>query len=347
MAEDLEFYTVDPDDEDVERRDIKKLLTECGLLYEIGIEAFVVCRDGEKLVACAGLQQNVIKDVAILPDYRGGALSLTLVSEVTYLAHSRGYSTLYVYTEPKNAEFFRGCGFYDLVEMPDTVVLMENTPIGIKSYCKQLQKHRVEGAKIGCVVANANPFTYGHRYLIEQAAKECDWLHLFMVKEDVSLFTYQDRYYLAEENIQGIPNLTLHAGSQYMVSRATFSCYFLKDQGIVGKCHTAVDLLMFRNHIAPALGITHRFVGTEPFCATTNKYNNDMMVWLQDPVRGAGPALDVVEIPRTEYGGTAISASEVRRHLRSGDLDRIRNLVPPATYELLKTKYVPLVQAGA
>ena len=164
-----------------------------------------------------------------------------------------------------------------------------------------------------------------------------------MVKEDVSLFTYQDRYYLAQENIAGIPNLTLHAGSQYMVSRATFSCYFLKDQGIVGKCHTAVDLLMFRNHIAPALGITHRFVGTEPFCPTTEKYNNDMMVWLQDPVRGSGPEIEVVEIPRTEHDGTAISASEVRRHLYTGDLGSIRNLVPPATFELLKTKYVPLV----
>ena len=268
---------VEPETEDAERREIKKLLVSCGLLYEQGIEAFVVCRDRDRLVACAGLQQNVIKDVAILPEYRGGALSLKLVSEITYHAMSQGHATLFVYTEPKNAEFFRGCGFYDLVEMPDTVVLMENTPIGIRSYCRQLQKHRVAGAKIGCVVANANPFTYGHRYLIEQAAKECDWLHLFMVKEDVSLFSYQDRYYLAQENIAGIPNLTLHAGSQYMVSRATFSCYFLKDQGIVGKCHTAVDLLMFRNHIAPALGITHRFVGTEPFCPTTEKYNNDMI----------------------------------------------------------------------
>ena len=100
---------------------------------------------------------------------------------------------------------------------------------------------------------------------------------------------------------------------------------------------------MFRNHIAPALGITHRFVGTEPFCPTTEKYNNDMMVWLQDPVRGSGPEIEVVEIPRTEHDGTAISASEVRRHLYTGDLGSIRNLVPPATFELLKTKYVPLV----
>ncbi len=40
---------------------------------------------------------------------------------------------------------------------------------------------------------NANPFTNGHRYLIQQAAAQCDWLHLFLVKEDSSRFPYEDR----------------------------------------------------------------------------------------------------------------------------------------------------------
>ncbi len=45
---------------------------------------------------------------------------------------------------------------------------------------------------------NANPFTLGHRYLIEQAAKACDWLHLFVVKEDTSRFPYKVRLNLIE-----------------------------------------------------------------------------------------------------------------------------------------------------
>jgi [citrate (pro-3S)-lyase] ligase len=345
VTEDLQFYTVNPIADRVERKDIEQLLARCGLSYEEQIEAFVLCRDGNKLVACAGLQKDIIKDVAIDPDYRGSAMSLTLVSEITYLAHSRGLDLLFVYTEPKNAEFFRGCGFYDLVEVPDRVTLMENTPIGIRSYCARLARQRVEGDKIGCVVANANPFTLGHRYLIEQAAEACDWLHLFMVREDVSLFSYKDRYYLAQENIRGIPNVTLHEGSHYMISRATFPCYFFKDRGIVGKCRTAVDLLLFRNHIAPALGVTHRFVGTEPFCPTTNKYNTDMMVWLQEDVSEARP-IKVVEIERTTRNGVAISASEVRRLLRKGEMERIRALVPPATFDLLESKYAALARPG-
>jgi [citrate (pro-3S)-lyase] ligase len=66
---------------------------------------------------------------------------------------------------------------------------------------------------------------------VEQAARQCDWLHLFVVKEDASRFTYQDRYTLIEKGIAGIDKVTLHPGSAYLISRATFPGYFLKEQG--------------------------------------------------------------------------------------------------------------------
>lgn len=339
MSDGLEIYTVDPTTDLSARREIVSLLADCGLDYEQHIEAFVLCREYGKLVACAGFQKGIIKDVAIVPELRGGALSLRLVSEVTYLAHSQGYKTLFVYTEPHNAEFFEGCGFYPLVEVPGQTTLLENTPVGISSYCTKLARLRVEGRKIGCVVANANPFTLGHFYLIEEAAKASDWLHLFIVKEDASFFSYADRFRLAQEMTRDIPNLTLHEGSQYMISRATFPAYFFKDKGMVGKCRTAVDLLLFRTYIAPALGITHRFVGTEPFCDTTRKYNNDMMYWLQEPSATAWP-VHVVELERTKRDGIAVSASEVRRLLKREDLSRIQKLVPTPTYELIVKDYL-------
>jgi [citrate (pro-3S)-lyase] ligase len=37
---------------------------------------------------------------------------------------------------------------------------------------------------------NANPFTLGHRHLVEQAAARCDALHLFVVREDASFFPF-------------------------------------------------------------------------------------------------------------------------------------------------------------
>ena len=42
--------------------------------------------------------------------------------------------------------------------------------------------------KFGAVVMNCNPLTLGHRYLIEQALKQCDYLMIFVVQEDKSFF---------------------------------------------------------------------------------------------------------------------------------------------------------------
>lgn len=114
---------------------------------------------------------------------------------------------------------------------------------------------------------NANPFTNGHRYLIQQAAAQCDWLHLFLVKEDSSRFPYEDRLDLVLKGTADIPRLTVHRGSEYIISRATFPCYFIKEQSVINHCYTEIDLKIFRQYLAPALGVTHRFVGTEPFVA--------------------------------------------------------------------------------
>lgn len=334
------FYTVNPLVNEVERADITRLLAECGLDYEKTIELFVVGRQGGRLVACGGLDCNVVKCVATSPEWRGEALSLKLMGEIVHVAHELGRHHLFLFTRPYNVEAFQSCGFYLLAEVPDQVALMENTPFGIKNYCQSLKMLRKDGEKIGSIVMNANPFTYGHRYLVELAASQSDWLHLFVVAEDASFIKYRDRFALIEEGVKGIPNLTLHPGSQYMVSRATFPDYFFKEKRLVGDCFTAIDLLLFRNYIAPALGVTHRFVGTEPFCVTTRKYNNDMKKWLQsEPTTGA--PISVVEVPRAAIDETPISASQVRRLLASRDLDALARLVPKATLDLLKNKYMP------
>ena len=104
---------------------------------------------------------------------------------------------------------------------------------------------------------------------------------------------------------------------------------------MVGECCSAIDLILFRKHIAPALGITHRFVGTEPFCKTTRKYNDDMKQWLQ-VADSSAPAVSVVEVPRTVSSNIAISASEVRRLLRSGDMAKMPALVPRDTLNSLQ-----------
>ncbi|MCY0490588.1 [citrate (pro-3S)-lyase] ligase, partial [Klebsiella pneumoniae] len=84
--------------------------------------------------------------------------------------------------------------------------------------------------------------TLCHRLFVEQAARQCDWLHLFVFKEDASCFSYNDRFKLIEQWITGIDNVTLHHGSAYLISRAKLPGYFLKEKGVVDDCHRQIDL---------------------------------------------------------------------------------------------------------
>ncbi|XBS71588.1 [citrate (pro-3S)-lyase] ligase [Acerihabitans sp. KWT182] len=321
-------------------REVRGLLEQSGLGMDADMDYFVVAHHGGRLAGCAGIAGNTIKCVAVAAGYRGDNLSARLVGEVENLAVRQGHSHLFLYTRPANIPLFKGCGFYPLAQWDQVAVLMENTPVGIRRYCRALAQYRRPGARIGAVVMNANPFTLGHGYLAEQAAAACHWLHIFVVREDVSLFSYAERLDMVRAGVAHIANATVHPGSDYLISRATFPGYFLRDSQLISQTYSAIDLLIFRDYIAPALGITHRFVGTEPYCPVTDQYNRDMRVWLEEPARSASPPVTVVEIPRKCHAsGWAISASEVRALLKERRMSPIREIVPPSTFAFLTSHY--------
>ncbi|MFP1731730.1 [citrate (pro-3S)-lyase] ligase [Lonsdalea quercina] len=339
MYDDESFFitTLDVKDHAEELEAIHSFLTRCQLGMDNDVNTFVVARHSGRLVACAGLASNTIKCVAVDPEFRDLNLGVRMVNEVIQLAADRGVFHLFLYTKPDNIAIFRGCGFYPIASYDETAVLMENTPIGIQQYCQKLSALRQPGDRIGSIVMNANPFTLGHRYLAEQAASASDWLHIFVVREDVSFFPYSERLEMVQKGVEHIPNLTVHPGSDYMISKATFPGYFLKEEKLITQAHAAIDLIIFRKYIAPALGINQRFVGTEPFCPVTYQYNQDMHYWLEQDGRVKAPALKVIEIERTcEHSGRAISASEVRKLLKLRQLDPIRDMVPPTTLQHLQ-----------
>lgn len=173
----------------------------------------------------------------------------------------------------------------------------------------------------GVVVMNCNPFTLGHRYLIEQAAKQVERLFVMVVREDCSLFAYAERKAMVEQGVAHLENVTVIDGSEYAISQATFPTYFLKRLDDAADTQMLLDLDLFRRHIAPALGATVRFVGTEPTDRLTRRYNQLMHEVLAD----------VREIVRLEKEGNAVSASRVRKAMEQGDMSTIRQLVPPIT----------------
>lgn len=338
MEKEFQFSVVDPKESAQQMEQVKALLAANQLELDIHNQVWVVCHVRGRLVACAGLDHNVIKCVAVTQEFRGESLSLRLGSEVFALAAHRGHFHLFLYSPPHNRELFRGWGFYPLVEVPDLVVLMENSPIEIKRYCESLQIQKRPGGRIGCIVLNANPFTLGHRYLVETAASECDWLHVFVVREDASAFSYADRFSLVAEGVKDIIRFTLHEGSAYVISRATFPGYFLKEKETIDRSWAAIDLLLFREHIAPALGITHRYVGTEPLDPVTNNYNADMKFWFEKASSQAN-SITAVEVSRTLVNGMPIAASRVRKLLAQGDFEAISHLVPKTTLDFLERRH--------
>ena len=173
----------------------------------------------------------------------------------------------------------------------------------------------------GVVVMNCNPFTLGHRYLIEQTAKQVERLFVMVVREDCSLFAYAERKAMVEQGVAHLENVTVIDGSEYAISQATFPTYFLKRLDDAADTQMLLDLDLFRRHIAPTLGTTVRFVGTEPTDRLTRRYNQLMHEVLAD----------VREIVRLEKEGNAVSASRVRKAMEQGDMSTIRQLVPPTT----------------
>lgn len=317
---------------------VRTFLSKMELGVDVDVEMFIVAYRDSNIVGCGGLAGSTIKSVAVDEKEQGQGLSTKLLTEVITQAYDMGRYNLFIYTKPENYQMFHAAGFYLLTSVKDRVILMENSKSRLQKYCNKLTQKRQQGSRIGSIVMNANPFTKGHRYLVEKACNECDWLHLFVVKEDSSFFTYQDRLTMIQAGVAEFGNVIVHPGSDYMISRATFPSYFLKDEGVINFAHTAIDLQLFREYLAPALGITHRYVGTEPICKVTRFYNQQMHQWLSTPTLES-PPIELIEIPRQEEGELPISASLVRNLLFQNRWEEIRQIVPETTFSYVKTLF--------
>lgn len=302
-----------------QRQRIEAFLKRNGLrIDDMNYYAAVLDDDGE-MIAGGGLKDDVIKCVAVDDAHKGEAIANTLVSRLISHANQEGYGCIKLFTKPKNRQLFESLSFRLLAEAPEAI-LMETGIGGISNTVKALEKIREDGER-GVIVMNCNPFTLGHRYLIEQAAKQVERLYVMVVREDCSLFAYTERKAMVERGVADIENVNVIDGSDYAISRATFPTYFLKRLDDAADTQMLLDLDLFRRHIAPALGATVRFVGTEPTDQLTRRYNQLMHEALKD----------VRETARLEKDGYAVSASRVRKAMEEGDMNTIRQLVPPTT----------------
>lgn len=306
------------------RTKVERFLGDNGLRIDsLDYYAGVFRLDSDEMVAGGGLCGDVIKCVAVDPALRDEAMTNRLVSHLMSVAAGEGHMLVKLFTKPANKTVFRSLGFRLLAESPQAV-FMEIGPDGIESYLTYLRGLRREGSG-AAIVMNANPFTLGHRYLIEEASRRCGTLYVIAVREERSQFSYAERLAMIKAGCRDLANVVVCEGSGYAVSADTFPSYFLKKIDDATDTHITLDLDIFATHIAPALGVTERFVGSEPDDRLTARYNEMMRTLLP------GKGIAVTEIDRLHSGNAPVSASAVRRALADGSLLRAAALVSPAT----------------
>ena len=305
---------------------VKNLLNKCSLTKPDGVHYTAgVFADSGELMATGSLNADMIQAVAVDPAHQGEDLTARVLTALRQDAMEAGLRHLFLYTKPQNERMFSSLFFYPIART-EQVLLMENRRDGIRDFLAGCPVRQVSGT-VGAAVMNCNPFTLGHQYLVETAAKSCDHLYLFVLSEDKSRFSAADRLEMVRRGTLHLPNVTVLPTGPYLISSATFPTYFLKDREQAGEVQCLLDIEIFAQYYAPHFGITRRFVGTEPLSPMTGRYNEALKAHL--PKRG----IDLTEIPRLETAGAPISATAVRKALDEGT--DFHHLVPDTTYEYL------------
>ncbi|MEY8763972.1 MULTISPECIES: [citrate (pro-3S)-lyase] ligase [Clostridium] len=319
-------------------REIEQFLLKQGLRLDKNIEYTIAVYDEDKIVATGSFENSILKCIAVDKNYRGMGISNKIISELVAEEYVRGNNHLFIYTKPDNYNTFGDMGFYKVAQVPGEVILLENDPCAVGRFVENLKKKRVDGKVVSAIVMNCNPFTLGHEYLIEKASKESDIVHVFIVWENKSVFPSNIRYELARNGIRHLNNVILHKGKDYVISSATFPSYFIKRRDKVTRIQALLDIEIFTKYIVPALGITRRYIGEEPFCDVTAIYNNVMKEVLS--LHG----IEIVEIPRFSKKREIVSASKVRELIRERKFSQVKELVPDSTYSFLcSKKAIPII----
>lgn len=336
---------------DTELAQAERLLARAGLSMPAGCDYGLGYYEDGVMLGCGFLAGEVLCGFCVAPEARGGGVSTAILSRLVLHGRERGLNHFFIFTKSGEAEKFESAGFALVAKSGQAALLEQGRP----DYADWLAATRGQAAAfvasvapvaptaaapqaapvLGAIVMNANPFTRGHEYLASTAAAACARLLVFVVEAEASVVPFAVRIRLVRDGLAHLPNVLVLPAGPYMVSRASFPAYFTADEAR-GRVHAGLDCAIFATRIAPDLGISIRFVGTEPYDPVTRQYNE---VMAQEFVRNG---LTLREIPRLESGGAAVSASRVRALLQNGadedDWRELETLLPPTTFGFLRSE---------
>lgn len=302
---------------------IDAFYARAGIRLDRAVTALYGAFEGETLLALGGIAGTAIRSLAVDESRQGEGILPALMTHLYQTIRDNGAKNVFVVTKPQYAPLFSSLCFHELVQTKDAA-LLESSGTAFLIYLKKLPKAD------GAIVMNADPFTLGHRYLVETAAAVCERLNVFVLSAEAAHVRADVRLRLVREGCRDLANVNVLAGGDYIISGATFPDYFFKDKNEAALAFARLDATLFAERIAPACGITARFVGEEPLDPMTAAYNETLSEIL--PENG----IHVRLIPRKTIGGNPISASRVRALWQEKRYDEIASLVPEKTLAYIR-----------
>ena len=174
---------------------------------------------------------------------------------------------------------------------------------------------------------NANPFTSGHRYLVETAAKAADHVYLLIVRTHANLFSFGERYSMAVDSLRDLENVTVIPSGIFIGNAANFPGYFVKQftSKTAEQCRSTIRTFAA---LAASLHATHVFLGEEPADPVTMEVNRAYLEIM--PQYGIRPMI----VPRKTQNGEIITGSMVRA-LAEERSEKLREYVPAPTADII------------
>lgn len=315
-----------------ERVLIEAFLARFDLVLDQDVDHTYYFEEANQIVATLSTAGDTIKALAVDPDFQGESLALQLFEVAINQFAKKGIDSYRVFTKAKYIPQFASLKMRLVSSTGNVAILeggrngIEETIQGIRDTIESITKTDLSQLNLGTVVVNCNPVTKGHLGLMEYAAKQHDFLIVFVLEEDRSYFTFQERYALLHLALLNVENAILVPSSKYIVSALTFPSYFLKTVAERDVEHAKLDAILFRDHFMPSLHLQKRYIGTETDPVMI-LYNNTLLDILHGKIE---------LIQRFTQDDSVISASRVRKLIQQGEIEQALALVPEGTRGLLR-----------
>lgn len=222
------------------------------------------------------------------------------------------------------------------LEFRDDALLHNKELLEYRDSLIKLRIPRYDSKKIGAICTQANPFTKGHKALVEYASRIMDYVYVFVAQDSLSSIQFLERIDIVKDTVKEYRNVMVLSSGSYLSSYRTFPDYFS-----VAKKNSGFDLRnvwaetkIFAEIYCPALGINYRILGEEP----NDRYTHELVKHLEETLPHYG--INVLIIPRVlSDNNEIISASRVRSILSEGNDEGLEHFITPYAISVLKRYY--------